>query len=90
MCVNSAMDGVKGVEAYVFEPGLEAFVLLQVILLFPSAEYRILNSNLMVMRIPKSGFGKHGLFPASATLPDRQINQLLYALLLHRLDGCER
>lgn len=51
MCVDCAMDGVTGIEVYTFEPSLEVFVLLQVILLFPSAEYSILNSILTVVML---------------------------------------
>ncbi len=64
MCVDCAMDGVTGVEVYAFEPSLEVFVILQVILLFQSAEYSILNSNLTVVMFPKAGFGKHSILPA--------------------------
>ena len=51
MFVDCVMDGVTGVEAYASEPGFEVFVLLQVILLSPSAEYSILNSILTVVML---------------------------------------
>ena len=51
MFVDCVMDGVTGVEAYASEPGFEVFVLLQVILLSPSAEYSILNSILPVVML---------------------------------------
>ena len=64
MFVDCVMDGVTGVEAYASEPGFDVFVPLQVILLFPSAEYSILNNNLTVVMLLKAGFNKCGVLPA--------------------------
>jgi len=64
MFVDCVMDGVTGVEAYASEPGFEVFVLLQVILLSPSAEYSILNSILTVVMLLKAAFNKHRILPA--------------------------